>query len=86
MTESEPGIWGVLIKYGWMFFVFVFGLQHKTNRDLHGRMSNIKDDMTSFELKVATNNVTKQDHKDMLEEIRLGFSELKSELKGKADK
>lgn len=86
MPQSDPTLWSNVLKYGWLIFAFVFGKQLQTNKELHGRISSLKDDVSDFKLKVATENATKVDFKDLIREIRHGFESLEKKIDNKADK
>lgn len=84
--DQDPGIWDTAVKYGWTAFLFLFGLQHKANKELHGRISNVKEGLAEHRLDSSKEFVAKSDHKDMLAEIRRGFERIEQKLDGKVDK
>lgn len=86
MQEADPGVWDTILKYGWTGFLFLFGLQRKANQEIHGRISNLKDTVAEHKLSTAKEYATKDDHKDMISEIRRGFDRIEKKLDGKVDK
>ncbi|WP_339862382.1 hypothetical protein [Paremcibacter congregatus] len=86
MPQSDPTVFENILKWGWTIFAFFFLVQHKTNKDIHGRVSSIKDDLTETKIAAAKEFATKADHKDLITEIRRGFERIEQKLDGKADK
>lgn len=97
MPQSDPGTFEAILKYGWTALIVVFGVVFKSNKELHARISaskddvsHMKDDLADFKLKVAQENVTKDDFKDMMREVRDGFGKIEDKieklLQSKADK
>lgn len=86
MEQPDPSVWATALKYGWTAFLFLFGLQHRANKELHRRISNVKEGLVDHRLGSTEKYVTKSDHKDMLSEIRRGFERIENKLDGKVDK